>query len=105
MLLQFRKTTRGFVATIIFGLVGLATVIFLIPQSGITQLGGATAIAEVSGRKITPTAGVRRREGKRRPSSRNALTVWCAEPTRAKVSKNRPSGSQATAAPCAEAPR
>lgn len=54
MLLQFRKTTRGFVATIIFGLVGLATVIFLIPQSGITQLGGATAIAEVSGRKITP---------------------------------------------------
>lgn len=41
----------------------------------------------VSGRKITPAAGARRREGKRSPSCRNALTVWCAEPTRAKVSK------------------
>lgn len=53
MLLQFRKLTRGAAATLILGLVGIAMVIFLIPQTGLSNLGSAN-LAEVSGRKVTP---------------------------------------------------
>ncbi|MEZ5971298.1 MAG: SurA N-terminal domain-containing protein [Hyphomonadaceae bacterium] len=53
MLLQFRNITRGWIATIIVALVGLATVLFLIPQNGL-NLGGNTAVANVGGRNITP---------------------------------------------------
>lgn len=53
MLLQFRNISRGFVASIIFGLVGLAMVAFLIPQNGIS-MPGSSNLAEVGGRKITP---------------------------------------------------
>ena len=54
MLLQFRKLTRGFVASIILGLVGLAMVIFLVPNMNLDQLGGSAHIAEVAGHKISP---------------------------------------------------
>lgn len=54
MLLQFRKMTRGAAATIILGLVGLAMVVFLVPNMDMGQLGGSAQLAEVSGRKITP---------------------------------------------------
>ncbi|WP_228126721.1 peptidylprolyl isomerase [Candidatus Viadribacter manganicus] len=53
MLLQFRNITRGWIATIIVGLVGLATVLFLIPNSGF-NIGGSNAVANVGGRDITP---------------------------------------------------
>ncbi len=53
MLLQFRNLTRGWIATIIVGLVGIATVLFLIPNSGL-NIGGSTAVATVGGRDITP---------------------------------------------------
>lgn len=53
MLLQFRNITRGWIATIIVALIGLATVLFLIPNSGL-NLGGNAYVAEVGGRKITP---------------------------------------------------
>ncbi|MGH6949910.1 MAG: SurA N-terminal domain-containing protein [Vitreimonas sp.] len=54
MLLQFRKLTRGAIASIILGLVGLAMVIFLVPNTDLGQLGGSAHLAEVGGRKITP---------------------------------------------------
>lgn len=53
MLLQFRNITKGWIATIIVGLVGLATVLFLIPNSGL-DFGGNNAVATVGGRSITP---------------------------------------------------
>lgn len=53
MLLQFRNITKGWIATIIVGLVGLATVLFLIPQDGL-NLTGNNAVATVGGRNITP---------------------------------------------------
>ncbi|MCX7359887.1 MAG: SurA N-terminal domain-containing protein [Alphaproteobacteria bacterium] len=52
MLLQFRNITKGWIATIIVGLVGLATVLFLIPNSGL-DLGGDNSLANVGGRSIT----------------------------------------------------
>lgn len=52
MLLQFRNITRGWVATIIVALIGLATVLFLIPNSGL-QLAGNRWLAQVGGRQIT----------------------------------------------------
>jgi peptidyl-prolyl cis-trans isomerase D len=52
MLLQFRNITRGWVATIILGLVALAMVIFLVPNNGLNMAGG-NAIATVGGRSIT----------------------------------------------------
>jgi peptidyl-prolyl cis-trans isomerase D len=51
MLLQFRNMTRGAVATIILGLVGLAMVVFLIPQGGL-QLFPSQDLATVGGRSI-----------------------------------------------------
>jgi peptidyl-prolyl cis-trans isomerase D len=53
MLLQFRNITRGWIATIIVALIGLATVLFLIPNSGL-NLGGNAYVAEIGGRKIAP---------------------------------------------------
>lgn len=53
MLLQFRNITKGWIATIIVGLVGLATVLFLIPQQGL-NLVGDNAVARVGNRSITP---------------------------------------------------
>ena len=52
MLLQFRNITRGWIATIIVALVGLATVLFLIPQNGMNFAAG-NAVATVGGRAIT----------------------------------------------------
>jgi peptidyl-prolyl cis-trans isomerase D len=52
MLLQFRNITRGWIATIIVALVGLATVLFLIPQNGM-NLAAGNALATVGGRNIT----------------------------------------------------
>lgn len=52
MLLQFRNITKGWIATIIVGLVGLATVLFLIPNSGL-DFGGDNSLANVGGRSIT----------------------------------------------------
>jgi peptidyl-prolyl cis-trans isomerase D len=52
MLLQFRNITRGWVATIIVALIGLATVLFLIPNSGL-QLTGNNWLAQIAGRQIT----------------------------------------------------
>lgn len=54
MLLQFRKMSRGFIATIILGLVGLAMVAFLIPQNGITMPGSAN-LAEIGNSRVTPS--------------------------------------------------
>lgn len=51
MLLQFRHISRGWIATIIVALIGLATVLFLIPQQGVS-LGPNTDIANVGGRAI-----------------------------------------------------
>ncbi|MEQ1706718.1 MAG: peptidylprolyl isomerase [Terricaulis sp.] len=53
MLLQFRKLSRGAAATIIVGLIGVATVMFLIPSGGL-QFGGAQHLAKVGGHAITP---------------------------------------------------
>jgi peptidyl-prolyl cis-trans isomerase D len=53
MLLQFRKLSRGFIATIILGLVGLAMVAFLIPQSGLT-MPGSPNLVQVGSRTVTP---------------------------------------------------
>lgn len=53
MLLQFRNITRGWIATIIVVLIGLATVLFLIPNSGL-QLAGNTWLAKVGDHQITP---------------------------------------------------
>lgn len=53
MLLQFRRMTRGGVATAIIVLIGLATVAFLVPNGGL-QMPLSSDIAEVAGRKITP---------------------------------------------------
>lgn len=53
MLLQFRKMSRGFIASIILGLVGLAMVAFLIPQNGIS-LPGSANLAQIGGRTVTP---------------------------------------------------
>ncbi|MBL8545192.1 MAG: SurA N-terminal domain-containing protein [Hyphomonadaceae bacterium] len=53
MLLQFRNVTRGWIATIIIGLIGLATVLFLIPSDGLGSIGN-NAVATVGGRNITP---------------------------------------------------
>lgn len=53
MLLQFRNVTRGWIATIIIGLIGLATVLFLIPNEGLSLVGN-NAVATVGGRDITP---------------------------------------------------
>lgn len=52
MLLQFRNVTRGWIATIIVLLVGLATVLFLIPSGGLNIAAG-NAVASVGGRDIT----------------------------------------------------
>lgn len=52
MLLQFRNLTRGWIATIIVALVGLATVLFLIPQNGVNFAAG-NSVATVGGRNIT----------------------------------------------------
>lgn len=52
MLLQFRNITRGWIATVIVALVGLATVLFLIPQDGVNFAAG-NAVATVGGRDIT----------------------------------------------------
>ncbi len=53
MLLQFRNITRGWIATIIIGLIGIATVLFLVPSDGLSSIGNS-AIATVGGRNITP---------------------------------------------------
>jgi peptidyl-prolyl cis-trans isomerase D len=53
MLLQFRNVTRGWIATLIVGLIGLATVLFLIPSDGLSGI-GSNAVATVGGRDITP---------------------------------------------------
>ncbi|MGD9965462.1 MAG: SurA N-terminal domain-containing protein [Hyphomonadaceae bacterium] len=53
MLLQFRNITRGWIATIIVGLIGLATVLFLIPNTGLS-FDANSYIAQVGDRKITP---------------------------------------------------
>jgi peptidyl-prolyl cis-trans isomerase D len=53
MLLQIRNLTRGALATIILGLVGLAMVAFLIPGGGL-QFNLSRNLAEVGGRAITP---------------------------------------------------
>lgn len=53
MLLQFRNVTRGWIATIIVALIGLATVLFLIPNSGFS-FSGSAGLATVGGRDITP---------------------------------------------------
>lgn len=53
MLLQFRNVTRGWIATIIIGLIGIATVLFLIPSDGLSAIGN-NALATVGGRNITP---------------------------------------------------
>lgn len=53
MLLQFRNVTRGWIATIIIGLIGIATVLFLIPSDGLSAIGN-NAVATVGGRNITP---------------------------------------------------
>ena len=51
MLLQFRNLTRGVIATIILGLVGLAMVVFLIPQGGL-QIFPSQDLATVGDRSI-----------------------------------------------------
>jgi peptidyl-prolyl cis-trans isomerase D len=53
MLLQIRNLTRGVIATIILGLVGLAMVAFLIPGGGL-QFNLSQNLADVGGRAITP---------------------------------------------------
>ncbi|QGZ95189.1 peptidylprolyl isomerase [Terricaulis silvestris] len=53
MLLQFRKLSRGFIASVILGLVGLAMVAFLIPQSGISMPGSANLV-QIGARTVTP---------------------------------------------------
>src|SRR5690606_29837490 len=53
MLLQFRNLTRGCIATIIDLLVGLAMVMFLVPQDGLS-LTGNNSVANVGGRNISP---------------------------------------------------
>lgn len=53
MLLQFRKLTRGAVATIIILLIGAATVLFLIPSGGLS-FAPSNALVSVAGREITP---------------------------------------------------
>ncbi len=53
MLLQFRNITRGWIATIIVLLVGGATVLFLIPNSGV-DFSGSAYVANVGGQRITP---------------------------------------------------
>ncbi|MFT3726730.1 MAG: SurA N-terminal domain-containing protein [Terricaulis sp.] len=55
MLLQFRKATRGLFATIIFGLIGIATVLFLIPHQGLQNPFGAQWVAKVGDTPITQT--------------------------------------------------
>ncbi len=52
MLLQFRNITRGWIATIIVALIGVATVLFLIPNSGL-NLAGGNAVASVGGRDVS----------------------------------------------------
>lgn len=51
MLLQFRSFSRGWIASIIVGLIGLAMVIFLIPQQGVS-FGPNADIAKVGDRAI-----------------------------------------------------
>jgi peptidyl-prolyl cis-trans isomerase D len=51
MLLQFRNISRGWIASVIVGLFGLATVLFLIPQNGIS-LGFSANLAKVGSRSI-----------------------------------------------------
>src|SRR5690606_20509397 len=53
MLLQIRNLTRGAVATIILGLVGIAMVAFLVPGGGL-QFNLSQNVAEVAGRAISP---------------------------------------------------
>lgn len=65
MLLQFRKLTRGAIATIILGLVGLAMVIFLVPNMDLGQLGAPSSLAEVGGRKVTQADLARELEAER----------------------------------------
>jgi peptidyl-prolyl cis-trans isomerase D len=55
MLLQFRHVTRGAIASIILGLVGLAMVIFLIPQGGL-QIFPSQDLATVGNRSIQAPA-------------------------------------------------
>ncbi len=53
MLLQFRKLTRGAIATIIIGLVGLAMVAFLVPETGF-QMVGSGNLARIGDREVKP---------------------------------------------------
>jgi peptidyl-prolyl cis-trans isomerase D len=55
MLLQFRTFSRGWIATIIVGLIGLAMVIFLIPNGGL-NLGPDNDLAKVGDRSIRAPA-------------------------------------------------
>ncbi|HYD87495.1 MAG TPA: SurA N-terminal domain-containing protein [Vitreimonas sp.] len=52
MLLQFRKLTRGAIAAIILGLVGIAMVLFLVPSGGL-DFSPSNSVATVDGREIT----------------------------------------------------
>jgi peptidyl-prolyl cis-trans isomerase D len=51
MLLQFRNISRGWIATIIVGLIGLATVLFLIPSGGL-NLGPSADLATVGDQSV-----------------------------------------------------
>lgn len=53
MLLQLRKVTSGTIATIIVGLIGIATVMFLIPQNGLNAM-PSQYVAQVKNFSITP---------------------------------------------------
>jgi peptidyl-prolyl cis-trans isomerase D len=81
MLLQFRNITRGWIATIIVLLVGGATVLFLIPNSGV-DLGGSAYLAKVGDERIAPrqltrelelTLRAQRAEGQQNLSSQDAI--------------------------------
>ncbi len=76
MLLQFRKLTRGAIATIILGLVGLAMVVFLVPNMDIGQFGGRGGhLAEVAGRKIAPLELSRELDARLREARSRGATV------------------------------
>lgn len=74
MLLQFRKLSRGFIASIILGLVGLAMVAFLIPQQGIS-MPGSGSLAEVGGARVTPAQLTRELELTLRSERANGRNV------------------------------
>lgn len=74
MLLQIRQLTRGFIATIILGLVGIAMVAFLIPGGGI-QFGLSRNLVEVGGRTITPAELTRELELTLRAQRRQGANI------------------------------